>query len=116
MMKTIDENGVSISIKRGLIIFYIICVAVIILDAYLSSTDGGCYGIDCRGSFFDNLLDGKFSIVGTLIGWFWIGPYLAREAGDLHRSKNFAFVWGALFSVIGAIPYLIYFWVVGDAE
>jgi hypothetical protein len=116
MTKPIDKNGVSISVKRSLIIFYIVMAILIILGSYVDSPEGGCSDFNCGGSFATNLGSNKINIIGTAIGWFWIAPYLAKEAGNLHRSRNFAFVWGALLGVFGAIPYLVYFWIVGDAE
>lgn len=48
------------------------------------------------------------TIVGLLIGWFWIGPWCWKIAYEKGRNQTWAYAVGLLFGIPGGICYWIY--------
>jgi hypothetical protein len=48
------------------------------------------------------------TILGLLIGWFWIGPWCWKLAYEKGRNQTWAYSVGLLFGIPGGIVYWIY--------
>lgn len=48
------------------------------------------------------------TIIGLIIGWFWIGPWCWKLAYEKGRNQTWAYAVGLLFGIPGGICYWIY--------
>jgi len=86
-----DDIGVTTGVRA----------VIIVVAALITLSDGLNNG---GGSAF---------ITATVfaVGYFWIAPYCVKKATTWNRSRNWAFIIGAMFNLVGLFFYWIYLYV-----